>query len=100
MRRTVTRVLAALALAAGGVVIAGPAQAAVVCDPPYYHSNGITVYCGGGQGRYRAEVTCQSAFNGRTYTSVGTWRWAGGANSSTARCNAGDYWLSARIKAE
>ncbi|MBX9244990.1 hypothetical protein ICW40_09225 [Actinotalea ferrariae] len=99
MRRTAIRVLTALALATGGVMVAGPAQADVICDQPYRHGNAVSVYCGGGQGQYRAEVTCRSDWNARTYSSVGPWRWAGGSNASTARCDAGDFLIAARIRA-
>jgi hypothetical protein len=92
--RTSRRMLAAIAVAAGGVLFwAAPASASPGnCNSGYggLHTTGY-ISCNSGTGQYRARVTCdnENPF-GDDYYRYGAWM-SVGSGSSIAACSNGDF---------
>ena len=91
--RTAARFMTVIALAAGAVFTATPAQAAFGCtqrDLP----DGWYNLCWGvpRPHQYQSQVTCGRAWAPQQrYIAKGEWRYYGTGNPSVATCNSGDF---------
>lgn len=92
--RFATRLMAVIALAAGALFGAAPAQAAYDCNMRAL-SNGWYALCWGvpRPHQYQSQVTCGRAWAPQQrYLAKGEWRYYGTGNPSVATCNSGDFW--------
>ena len=93
MRKTLAKIMVAVAVAGGGVLAASsPASAAIGgCTQDYggLHTTGYLV-CYTGEGQYQVRVTCdnENPF-GKDYYKYGAWVQV--TQTSTAACSNGDY---------